>query len=170
MLNTHLPFPTEKLFSGMLPTERVQYDTNGGCWLWEGAVATTGYGSTKVFHMGKWRTIYAHRAAYWSAHNFLPSDKHICHKCDVRLCVNPDHLWAGTHQDNMDDRTRKGRWWGENRVPARGQKVGGNKLSPEQVKEIRAVSGTNTETAKQYGVSTSLIQAIRSGRIWKWLT
>jgi hypothetical protein len=73
------------------------------CWLWLGAKVTQGYG---VF--GK--AVAAHRFS-WELHNATPVliGKEVCHTCDVRACLNPAHLWIGTHRDNMRDAFRKGR-------------------------------------------------------------
>lgn len=76
-----------------------------GCWLWQGGLFPKGYGS--FWLDGKNRT--AHRVAYELYVGKVPSDLIVCHRCDVRSCVNPHHLFLGTDQDNADDRERKGR-------------------------------------------------------------
>lgn len=99
--STFLPRPRD-------PVERflskVTYEPNSGCWLWVGGWQRAGYG-----HMHYNGEIVAHRV---SAHLFkggIPSGLHVLHRCDVRECVNPDHLFFGTHSDNMKDCARKGR-------------------------------------------------------------
>lgn len=83
---------------------KVMPEPNSGCWLWDGAVDSKGYGA---FRVGK-RVIQAHRVAMRLAGLEL-GDLHALHRCDVRTCVNPDHLFAGTNQDNVDDKMAKGR-------------------------------------------------------------
>lgn len=76
------------------------------CWLWQGALYNkkTRYGAFK--YEGK--AVLTHRFAWFLEHGYWP-DLLVCHTCDVRLCVNPDHLFLGTHQDNYDDMVRKNR-------------------------------------------------------------
>jgi hypothetical protein len=76
-----------------------------GCWMWEGSVSPQGYGQINV----NGRTWGAHRMSYIAFHEDDPGDLLICHSCDVPLCVNPDHLWAGTATANMQDCISKGR-------------------------------------------------------------
>ncbi|MBP8196936.1 MAG: HNH endonuclease [Chromatiaceae bacterium] len=80
-----------------------------GCWQWKGAKKASGYGklspSAGVF-------LVAHRIA-WEIHNGpIPEGLFVCHHCDNPECTNPEHLFLGTPQDNMDDKVRKGRWKG----------------------------------------------------------
>jgi hypothetical protein len=80
------------------------------CWLWTGAVRggrRSGYGS---FAMGR-KQVLAHRFAYMLEYGPIPRDVDVCHRCDVRLCVNPAHLWTGTNADNVMDCVQKGRSW-----------------------------------------------------------
>lgn len=74
------------------------------CWLWARSV-TGGYG--RVHYLGK--DSKAHRVAYLLSRGAIPIGLMICHKCDVRICVRPAHLFLGTHLDNMADRNSKGR-------------------------------------------------------------
>lgn len=82
-----------------------------GCWLWTGSLHT----STKYpaghhgLTMFKGKSISTHRAMWIAVHGSIPDGMHVCHSCDVPRCINPDHLWLGTHQDNMADMNRKGR-------------------------------------------------------------
>lgn len=78
-----------------------------GCWLWTGSVTSMGYGQFAVKHNDNWST---HRYSWLLHHGRLPKRPlQVLHSCDVRRCVNPDHLWLGTQKDNLLDASRKGR-------------------------------------------------------------
>lgn len=81
-------------------------EPNSGCWLWIGAVLPSGYGKMGIYG----RTIGAHRISFELFRGEIPNGLHICHRCDNPCCVNPDHLFAGTRQDNMQDCIAKGRF------------------------------------------------------------
>lgn len=98
-------------------------EPNSGCLLWIGSVSkTSGHGRMKVD--GKWHG--PHRVAYNLAHGSIPPDLDVCHKCDVPACINPNHLFLGTHRENMYDMWAKGR----GHRPRRGARVIAPKPKP----------------------------------------
>lgn len=86
-------------------SERSLIEPNSGCWIWEGASDERGYGR---IGSGK-RVLRTNRASYASFIGSIPAGVHVLHKCDTPACVNPDHLFLGTHSENMRDCVRKGR-------------------------------------------------------------
>lgn len=132
------------------------------CWLWTSSTLPSGYGQFSIGH----KKIVAHRFSYELHYGPLPDGMFALHKCDVRNCVNPNHLFAGTKADNSQDMVNKGRC----RAP-HGEKVHTAKLTAKQVHEIRKLlangSHTQTEIAKQYGVTYYTIHGIQTGATWK---
>ena len=104
-----------------------------GCWIWNASVTNSGYGRIREAGFGS-KTLLAHRVS-WEIHNGPIEDrKLVLHKCDVRRCVNPNHLFLGTYSDNAQDREEKGR--GANQ---KGEKNPARKLNDKLVLEIRAL-------------------------------
>lgn len=136
----------------------------GGCWLWTGAKQSTGYGNVRI---GR-RSLQAHRVSWVLANGNLPNKTCVLHKCDIRNCVNPDHLFLGTQEENNKDAKRKGR----SRGPAlRGEKNGQTKLTEEQVMEMRKLHAmgncTFLDLGEQFGVGAPTAYKIVRGYLWK---
>lgn len=132
------------------------------CWLWRGYRDKAGYG---IFSF-RGRNVGAHRAA-WGFYRGEIGDRklHVCHKCDNPPCVNPDHLFVGTHKDNMADMIAKGRA----RHPSHsrgGEQSGRSKLTNELVRQILASRDGVREIARRLGVSHSTVSRVRSGQSW----
>ncbi|MBM4393124.1 MAG: HNH endonuclease [Deltaproteobacteria bacterium] len=135
--------------------ERCIPEPNTGCWLWTGARSTNGYGQTP-------RNRHAHRLAFEILVGSIPDGQHVLHRCDTRACVNPDHLFLGTHADNMADKMSKGRHRAPLRLPA---------LSSDVMREICESNGVAQHIlADLHGVSQATISRIRTGRRWSDLT
>lgn len=128
-----------------------------GCWLWT-ATKQRGYGAIRGKNASE-SMIPAHRLSYELYVGKIPDGYFVCHKCDVRACVNPDHLFLGTPQDNVDDMLSKGR----HHAP-RGDAHHAAKLTSEQVRAIQADARTQAEIAKDYGVCQSHVSDLKTAR------
>jgi hypothetical protein len=140
---------------------RVVLDENG-CWNWQGAL-WNGYGRVNVGSRanGTRQSTSAHRTSYIVFVGLIPNDKEICHRCDNRRCINPDHLFVGTRKDNMQDCLAKGRFVFAPRVS--GVHHHNAKLTLEQVRAIRASRLPSTKVASEFGISDGHFRAIRRG-------
>lgn len=140
---------------------KVRVMPRSGCWLWQGYINPGGYG---VISMPGKKSRSAHRIAWTLFHGAIPAGLMVCHRCDIRECVNPDHLFLGTVAENAADMKRKGR-------SRSGERNARAKLKLKQVtriKELLARPGARARTiAKRYNVSISTISAIKRGKIWR---
>lgn len=138
--------------------EQIQFDTNGGCWLWDGYISPSGYGRFFIGSAGVY-AMQAHRA-FWERHNGpIPSGALVCHKCDVRACVNPNHMFLGSSDANMQDMVRKDR-------SCHGERHQLSKLTQDQVKAIFSDTRICREIAADYGVTHQSIFDIKAGKSW----
>lgn len=134
------------------------------CWEWSGGKkGSLGYGSLHTKIDGKNLSVYAHRFS-WELHNGpIPSGMIVCHTCDNPLCVNPDHLFLGTHKTNSEDRISKGRLGKTGRSGSANSQA---KLTEEDVLEIRASVLTARELSEKFHIDKSRIYQIRNGKGW----
>ena len=137
-------------------------DASTGCWLYKGYRQTCGYGQLYV----EGRRILAHRMS-WIAHKGeIPAGMLVCHTCDTPRCVNPEHLFLGTHKDNSDDCVSKGRAYMQRtgadfsftRLPR------SRKLSEQKVQAIRESTADLASLSEKYKVSKACISMIRNGK------
>ena len=134
------------------------------CILWRGGKGSDGYGLTKV----NGKTVRAHRDAYIKYRGHIPDGMYVLHKCDVPLCVNPDHLFLGTHQDNSDDMVSKNR---QSRL--KGEDHGRSILKEKDIPHIKCLIEegryTYDEIAAIFNCSKSTISDIKNRRSWRHL-
>lgn len=135
------------------------------CWLWTGARCDDGYGH---FNIGGHQRR-AHRVAWelWR-HEPIPDGLMVLHHCDVPLCVNPDHLFLGTHKDNFIDWLNKGGTRCRE-IYLRGEAHPRHKVTANQVLEIRTSRKSCKELARIFGLSDGQVSKIRNGTSWKSL-
>ncbi len=130
------------------------------CWIYGGVLWPSGYGA--MYWGGK--TVGAHRAAWEMANGPIPGGLHVLHACDVRACVNVEHLFLGTNQDNVDDKQAKGR------TPS-GQNAPNSKLRTRDVRWARRVLAEpnppfQREVAEALGISYAHMCNIARGKEW----
>lgn len=131
----------------------------GKCWEWTAYRSKLGYGQ---FGWEGRTVIAAHRASWILHMGAIPRGLFVLHRCDNRACVNPDHLFLGTQQENIADMVAKGRQGG-----AKGARNSGAKLTRDDVITIRRSSDTNLQLAEAFGVASCTIWRARTGRKWR---
>jgi hypothetical protein len=146
-----------------------------GCWLWTGK-KKAGYGILKR----KGVDIRAHRFSWEQVHGEIPDNLCILHKCDVRNCVKPDHLFLGTRKDNSEDMRKKSRHShgpehsvrcsdGAQKGDVHWRRRNPTKLTLEDVRKIRMLLDngvTQKGVAQMFNVKPCTISNIKAGRIW----
>ena len=144
----------ERLLSRFTP------DPKAGCWEWTAAKSKGGYGQIRSRH----GLHYAHRTSFELHFGPIPAGMFVCHRCDNRACINPEHLFVGTNAENVADKVAKGR-------QPRGSNQSGAKLNEADVLAIRAASGVRQrDLAARYNVDQGLISQIRAGKKWAHLS
>lgn len=146
--------PRERFLAKVCP------ESASGCWLWRGQLRADGYGMVRFE-----RKVYlAHRLAWKLFHGEIAPGLVVCHKCDVRACVNPEHLFLGTMMDNVRDMMEKGR-------STYGEKHRSAKLTTEQVRRIKTMLAEGfmrvSDIAREYGVTHATIGCIARGTSWR---
>lgn len=142
---------------------KIRINKETGCWEWIGGKYPTGYGKISVgFNKhGRRNITYVHRVL-WECINGKINGLHLLHKCDNPSCVNPDHLFLGTHADNMRDMVAKGR-----NVKTYGKGKPQRKLDKKCVKDIRKSKLLVKELAEKYNVCVDTISKVRRYISWK---
>ena len=158
---------TRRKETGLLPqkTERERFDEYAGsgspdeCWVWRGGLSQAGYG--KFWRNG--RTDLAHRVMYEYTLGAVPDDMWVLHRCDNPPCMNPRHLFLGTHADNENDKDAKGR-------RKRGSQTRKSKLDEARVTQIREMhaAGVQQKTiAREFGVDITTVNDVVHRHTWR---
>lgn len=153
-------------------------DKSGECWVWAAGRSPKGYGR----FLSARKTHAAHRWIYEWLHGPQPRHIEVCHRCDNPSCVRPEHLFAGTKSDNMQDCARKGRNVMQRRPDVvrrqveraklfvcRGEAQGNSKLTAEQVADIRrrfASGERSTSIANDYRIHPGHVRKVARGAAW----
>jgi predicted XRE-type DNA-binding protein len=143
---------------------KITLGSENECWMWKGGKFSNGYG---VFHLAR-KLVKAHRVSFQLFVNDIPDGWEICHRCDVKLCCNPAHLFLGDSNDNIQDMKRKGR-----NGSAHGSKHGQAKLTDEEVRKIRYLYSQGDllqkEIAAQFGIQQQHVSDLVLNNNWKHL-
>lgn len=138
-------------------------ETASGCWEWKMYVGKNGYGQFTDSRPRKLKN--AHRGAWEAVNGPVDAGMHVCHKCDNRRCVNPEHLFLGTPADNSADMVQKGRC----RAP-RGSASGMSKLTEVDVAIIKwclDAGVSKAKLAKLYSVTWPTVGDIAADKTWR---
>lgn len=134
-------------------------DEKTGCLNWTASRQNNGYGQ---FHLNGAMRL-AHRISFELHHGAVPEGMFVLHKCDNRICINPDHLFVGTQAENLADMVAKGR-------QANGISNGHTRLRDQDVIAIRrSVGVSQADLARSFGTTSTHIRRIRSGENWSHL-
>ena len=132
------------------------------CWVWQGAKLPKGYGFLKIPRTR--RQIYAHRLSYLINVGEIPERMNVLHRCDNPACVNPAHLFIGSHKDNSQDMAAKDRH-------LRGERNTEAVLTARDVLQIKKLLAMNEFSQKRigmmFGVAQITISRIHRGLRWK---
>lgn len=151
-----------RFFSKIDKINSLLHPVYGRCWQWTGSLLDNRYGS--MSRGGK--TISSHRFSYEYFIGEIPVGLNVLHKCDNKVCVNPEHLFLGTYADNTEDMMKKGRDCTRNIIRKN------QKLTIDNVKEIKNkfnIGFSNNRISKEYSVSERHINNIRKGNTWSWV-
>lgn len=147
--------------------ERLSKPVSSGCIEWQSATRN-GYGRLIIGSRtdGTRASVSAHRLSYEVHVGKIPDGLFVCHTCDNPKCINPDHLFVGTRQDNVDDRETKSR----NKIHLirkNGEEHPSAKFSDRVIFKIRSELGTTKDIAMKYGMSERYVRDIRSNKYRK---
>jgi len=131
--------------------DKVMPEPNSGCWLWVGS-ERKGYGRLYCRENGRQKPYSAHRLSYELHKGAIPRGMIICHRCDNTYCVNPDHLYCGTHEQNTADMFARGR--AARQIPA------------PVISKIKNSQRGLAALAREYGLHRTTVWKIQTGRRW----
>lgn len=145
---------------------RVEFDCVGGCWLWSGVTNGIGYGMlTDRTPDNPGRKVLAHRLSWEIAKGPIPPGLCVLHRCDTPQCVNPDHLFLGTHKTNSDDKIAKGRFRHWRPVGEANPRA---KLDARRVREMRCLARSlpRRAIAQRFGLSLAATAKAITRKTW----
>lgn len=119
-------------------------DPKTNCWNWTRNIGKNGYGRLMINYV----SIYAHRYSYQLHKGDIPKGLFVCHSCDNRRCVNPNHLWIGTHTDNVRDMFSKGRNPRQTKI----------RIDINQLVSLNRCGLSQRKIAKRMGISKGTVQ------------
>lgn len=146
---------------------KIKFEKPNECWEWNAGFNGKGYGAFIFFKDGKWKTGDAHRYLYIELFGELESGICVLHNCpkgDNVKCVNPNHMWLGTNDDNAKDRVKKGTGY----IPSGSKNINAKLIEP-QVVEIRKLlmeGRTQQYIGDKFGICRSQISMIKIGKAW----
>jgi hypothetical protein len=147
----------EKTLLTMQQSFETFFEKSDGCWLWK---PRNGNALNKYYYFSFRNVHYkSHRASWLIYRGDIPEGMYVCHKCDVRNCVNPEHLFLGTHGANMKDMARKHR----NYLC----KVSLTRWQVRKIRKLLALGAPDAKLAEQFEVSRACIWYIKNGKTWK---
>lgn len=144
----------------------------GPCWLWTASLGSSGYGQFGLNGHGA-RPVEAHRVAWMLTSGTIPPGLWVLHRCDVKRCVRPSHLFLGTLAENNRDMYAKGRAVTQTHPEkmARGERQALAKLTAEKVREIRRLHAAGEQNyerlATRFDVDPSTVARVVKGVTWK---
>jgi hypothetical protein len=133
-----------------------------GCWVFTGSLDKDGYG---VFNYGRGKQVRAHRMSYEFYISQIPKGYLVCHKCDNPSCINPSHLFLGSHKDNTQDMIKKDR-----KICLKGSKHHYSKITETDVLAIRQkrLLGLKLKNiGNEFAISFQTVSSICKGKTWK---
>ncbi len=162
-ISDSVSLPRSRAMAKFSPAERLRMksriDSATGCVIFTGYIAETGYGLICIAT----KTQSTHRLSWECANGPIPAGCYVLHRCDVRACINPDHLFLGSQDDNMKDMSAKGR-------SSRGEKNHKAKLNEDQVRSILADRRSHRAIGRDMRVTKTTVGDIKRGRIWRHIT
>ena len=143
--------------------DRIERVPESGCWIWMLACCPTGYGKACAAALFGRDNIYAHCLSWLIYRGPIPDGMSVLHRCDVRCCCNPAHLFLGTHAENSADMAQKGR-------SLQGEKHHKSKLTEAMRQEMLSSDEPGAVVAKRLGLNHTTVNRYRRGASWKHLS